>query len=66
MTKKLFADLDNAIRNVIESATDTRYADTIEVDAEKLWQLQEEYNIHFREPTAKQLKILNKPIDSRH
>lgn len=51
---KLFEDLQNAIRNVLDSADDTGCEGCHVVDTQALLVLQAEYNIYFVEQHEKQ------------
>jgi len=54
------SDLRNAIYNVVASYPAT-LEDGVLVSKPALWNLQQEYNIHFVEPEDPQLEVIEKP-----
>jgi len=56
--------LRDAIQNLIETSQGEGFSpDVVVCDAHALWVLQEEFNIHFREPENPQLAIIERPFE---
>ena len=57
----LFSDLEKAILKVLENARYIEGCYTYEVNDNTLYELQEEFNIYFREPHQEQIKTISPP-----
>ena len=56
----VMGDLEDAIENVIGSAIKT-VDNSYVIEVEEMYELQEQFNLHFREPEDEQLSVIPCP-----